>query len=311
MLSYLPDITSTYSTKAIAIKARLQLLKSTPKLLWTNEEREFAASVVYKLSSLKTKKNKQNKDNDNNKEDENSLGYRYYILQIVACYNAIVSLFIATETDDDEDDNVNNSNEAMTVLGMLDFQSFVSTMLSNMVVLMTFGVMSPLVAIAVATSIYIPSLYLQMIVGRRCISLQQNHDINNNNSNNTINYNNNNNNDNNNDDDKLLPNWKAVIDSTSGRTYYWNIITNETTWKLPSNNNNNTNSNSNSISVMSILEKDCDGNLFERSIYQMRYLFVFLSSLFMAAFLIDTAGDDLGWKRALGNTNTNMNMNIY
>jgi hypothetical protein len=38
--------------------------------------------------------------------------------------------------------------------------------------------------------------------------------------------------------DKPLPlNWKAVNDSISGKIYYWNNVTNETSWELPDNNN--------------------------------------------------------------------------
>lgn len=33
--------------------------------------------------------------------------------------------------------------------------------------------------------------------------------------------------------EKLLKNWQAVSDSSTGKTYYWNITTNETTWEKP------------------------------------------------------------------------------
>lgn len=36
------------------------------------------------------------------------------------------------------------------------------------------------------------------------------------------------------DNHKTLPvNWSAVIDKSTGKTYYWNTITNETTWTSP------------------------------------------------------------------------------
>lgn len=35
-----------------------------------------------------------------------------------------------------------------------------------------------------------------------------------------------------NSNDKLLPDWQAVLDST-GKTYYWNLKTNETKWEKP------------------------------------------------------------------------------
>ena len=40
---------------------------------------------------------------------------------------------------------------------------------------------------------------------------------------------------NSNDDDEtnLLPNWKAVNDTITNKTYYWNTSTNETTWNAP------------------------------------------------------------------------------
>ena len=39
-------------------------------------------------------------------------------------------------------------------------------------------------------------------------------------------------------DDASLPlNWKAICDSKSGKTYYWHIVTKETTWECPRHDN--------------------------------------------------------------------------
>ena len=51
--------------------------------------------------------------------------------------------------------------------------------------------------------------------------------------------------------------------------------------------------------LFKILEKDCDGPQFHDSINKMRYFIVFLSSLFMAAFLVDIKGYSTGWRKAL------------
>ena len=159
-------------------------------------------------------------------------------MQLAVMFSAVVSLFTRTSED---------SESSVDITVLLDFPSFISTMLSNFVVLMTFGIMSPLLAITVATSIYLSCLYMQFLVGR-FISIQSS---------------------------KVQPISTTIDDAETSKVV------------VESNN------------LLAELEKDCDGQLFERSIYQMRFIIVFIASLFMAAFLMDTAGDKVGWKGAL------------
>ena len=51
--------------------------------------------------------------------------------------------------------------------------------------------------------------------------------------------------------------------------------------------------------ILKILERDCDGNIFDFSLNQMRFVLIFFSSLFLAIFLMDMSGDQIGWRDSL------------
>ena len=131
---------------------------------------------------------------------------------------------VESAVDERQQDNITDkaseedSREAKQVL--VDFSAFTSTTLSNLVVLMTFGMMCPLLAVTLAVTIFTSALHLQFLVG------------------------------------------SAIRQCSLGSYEHHKKIIRQ-------------------------LEKECDGDTFERSIYQVRFVLVSLSALFMSSFLFD------------------------
>ena len=228
------EITSLVSHTAGALNSRLQLLSRCPKLMWRKDEREFSIQgnkILLALKKKMTQERRSKEESTENKLEEQVqsksfftklLGYSSMI--VFAILNSVLDIYnsIFNDIDQDHDSQIEQ---------IFDFESFVLTILTKLFIIMTFGVMCPILAIATAISIILPCWYLQLLVGRYISLIQESN------------------------------------------------IENE--------------------SLMKILERDCDGKIFDISINQIRFSLIFFTSLFMAAFLFDMIGDQQGWRNAL------------
>jgi hypothetical protein len=133
-----------------------------------------------------------------------------------------------TEKAGEEDRKVEKAEEVL-----VDFSAFTSTTLSNCFILVTFGIMCPLLAVTLSVTIYTSALHLQYVVG------------------------------------------SAIRQSRLGSDDHHKKIIHQ-------------------------LEKDCNGDIFERSIYQVRFVLVSLSALFMSAFLFDMTSNKPNFSIASG-----------
>lgn len=230
------EITSLVSHTAGALNSRLQLLSRVPKLLWRQDEREFSIQgnkILLALKKKMTQERRSKEESTENKLEEEQvemsksfftklLGYSSMI--VFAILNSVLDVYNSIFNDIDQD---NNSQ----IEQIFDFESFVLTILTKLFIIMTFGIMCPILAIVTAISIILPCWYVQLLVGRYISLIQESN------------------------------------------------IENE--------------------SLMKILERDCDGKIFDISINQIRFSLIFFTSLFMAAFLFDMIGDQQGWRNAL------------
>lgn len=250
------EVTSLRSPKIRPLISRLQLLNRVPKLLWRNDEREFSLRSHNFFISLKamdgkksTGENIENLKIEEKVEDSKPLVMKilgHSVIIIFSILNAFMDIYNAIFNDIDQDDDVQ-------VEQILDFESFTLTILTKIFIIMTFGIMCPLLAIITAISIFLQCWYLQILIGRYLSTLHES-DV---------------------DNDKK-------------------------------------------IEILNILETDCDSNIFASALSQIRFVLIFFTSLFMAAFLLDISGDQLGWRNALGNSliqiiiiNFYANNNIY
>jgi len=229
------EVNSLVSHTAGALNSRLQLLSRVPKLMWRQDEREFFIQGNKILTALKKKmteeKNSKEESTEKKLEEEvqrdksfftKLLGYSSMI--VFAIFNAVLDIYNSIFNDIDQDDE-------LQIEQIFDFESFVLTILTKLFIIMTFGIMCPILAIATAISIILPCWYVQLLVGRYITLIQE--------------------------------------------------------------------SNLENELLMEILERDCDGQIFDFSLNQIRFSLIFFTSLFMAAFLFDMSGDQQGWRNAL------------